>query len=274
MNWLKRWWYNLFCRKKQKEALFTLEEALLAADLGPEAVQSLLAHRDETKIRAVLLERFQTEAHSLDFNQRPGIILMVGVNGVGKTTTVAKLVHYYQNQGKKVLLAAADTFRAAAIEQLQVWGERLGVEVVAQAKGADAAAVAFDAISKAKAKDYDLVIVDTAGRQHTKANLMEELKKIKRVAQKAADGLPIEIWLTLEAQVGQTGLMQAREFHQALGLTGSLLTKMDGTAKGGILFSITKEMQIPVLFLGVGEGLEDLKPFHPQQFVSNLFKKE
>jgi fused signal recognition particle receptor len=203
-------------------------------------------------------------------NIKPFTILMVGVNGVGKTTTIGKLAKRLQAQNRSVMLAAGDTFRAAAVEQLQVWGERNHIPVIAQHKGADSASVIFDAMQSAKARGIDVLIADTAGRLHTQANLMEELKKVKRVMGKADPKAPHEVLLTVDAGTGQNALNQAQQFHQAVGLTGIALTKLDGTAKGGIIFAMAKKMALPVRFIGVGEGIDDLRPFDAEEFVDAL----
>ena len=199
---------------------------------------------------------------------------MVGVNGAGKTTTIGKLAKQYQNMGKKVMLAAGDTFRAAAVEQLQVWGQRNEIPVIAQHTGADSASVIFDAIQAAKARGIDVLIADTAGRLHTQSNLMDELKKVKRVMQKIDVLAPHETMLVLDASIGQNALNQARQFHQAIGLTGITMTKLDGTAKGGILFAIANELGIPFRYLGIGEGIDDLRPFDAPQFVNAIFNDD
>lgn len=199
---------------------------------------------------------------------------MVGVNGAGKTTTIGKLAKQFQQQGKKVMLAAGDTFRAAAVEQLQVWGERNNISVIAQHTGADSASVIYDALQAAKARNVDVLIADTAGRLHTQNNLMEELKKIKRVLQKLDPSAPQETMLVLDASIGQNALNQAKQFHEAVGVTGISMTKLDGTAKGGILFSIANELDIPFRYVGIGEGIEDLKPFDAAQFVSAIFNDD
>ena len=204
----------------------------------------------------------------------PFVILMVGVNGAGKTTTIGKLAKQFQQQGKKVMLAAGDTFRAAAVEQLQVWGERNDIPVIAQHTGADSASVIFDALQAAKARKIDVLIADTAGRLHTQSNLMEELKKVKRVLQKLDPEAPHETMLVLDASIGQNALVQARQFHEAVGLTGITMTKLDGTAKGGILFAIANELGIPFRYIGVGEGIEDLRPFDAAQFVGAIFNDD
>ena len=204
----------------------------------------------------------------------PFVILMVGVNGAGKTTTIGKLAKQFQKQGKKVMLAAGDTFRAAAVEQLQVWGERNEIPVIAQHTGADSASVIFDALQAAKARKIDVLIADTAGRLHTQNNLMEELKKVKRVLQKLDPKAPHETMLVLDASIGQNALIQARQFHEAVELTGITMTKLDGTAKGGILFAIANDLGIPFRYLGIGEGIDSLRPFDAAQFVGALFNDD
>jgi len=198
------------------------------------------------------------------------VVLVLGVNGVGKTTTIAKLTRAYQGEGRRVLLVAGDTFRAAAMEQLKEWGGRLGCEVIAQGPGADAAAVAFDGVAKAKAAGFDVVMIDTAGRLHTKNNLMEELAKIGRVISKACEGAPHEKLLVVDATFGANGLVQARQFHDAVGLTGVIVTKLDGTAKGGVMLSVAQELGLPITHIGVGEGMRDLKPFDAREFVDSI----
>jgi fused signal recognition particle receptor len=210
----------------------------------------------------------------IDSNIRPWVILVVGVNGVGKTTTIGKLAKKLQQDGRKVMLAAGDTFRAAAVEQLQVWGERNNVPVVAQATGSDSASVIFDAYQSAKARGIDVLIADTAGRLHNKSNLMQELEKIGRVLKKQDEALPHETMLVLDATTGQNALSQARSFNEAVKLSGITLTKLDGTAKGGMVFAIAKELQLPIRFIGVGEQLDDLRPFDADEFVRALFGQE
>jgi fused signal recognition particle receptor len=199
--------------------------------------------------------------------------MVVGINGVGKTTTIGKLAHEYVRSGKKVVIAAADTFRAAANEQLEIWAERAGAQMIQQEHGSDPAAVAFDSIQAAKARGADVVIVDTAGRLHTKVNLMEELRKIKRVLQKIDPLFPHEVLLVIDASTGQNGLQQARQFSSSVGITGLVLTKLDGTAKGGIVLAISRDLKVPVRFIGVGERLGDLQPFDPESFVNALFER-
>jgi fused signal recognition particle receptor len=200
--------------------------------------------------------------------------MVVGINGVGKTTTIGKLAHEFVRGGKRVVIAAADTFRAAANEQLEIWAARAGAQIIQQRHGADPAAVAFDAVQAARAREADIVIIDTAGRLHTKVNLMEELRKIKRVLQRMDPALPHEVYLVIDASTGQNGLQQAKQFSASVGVTGIILTKLDGTAKGGIALAITRELKVPVRFVGVGEKLGDLQPFDPQAFVDVLFERE
>jgi fused signal recognition particle receptor len=211
------------------------------------------------------------EASENEAVPKPQVFLVVGVNGAGKTTTIAKLAHLYREEGKSVVLAAADTFRAAAIEQLQFWGKRAGAEVIAHNHGGDPAAVAFDALQAAQARGADVVIVDTAGRLHTKGNLMEEMKKIGRVLSRVDETAPHEVLLVLDSTTGQNGLAQAREFTKTIGCTGIVLTKLDGTSKGGVVLAIAEELGLPVRFIGTGEGIEDLAPFDPQEYVDALF---
>jgi len=209
---------------------------------------------------------------SIDFSQtKPFLFMVVGVNGVGKTTTIAKIAHQYSSQGKKVLIGAADTFRAAAVEQLEVWAKRVGADLIKQSKGSDPSAVAFDSIHAAKARNIDLVFIDTAGRLHTKVNLMEELKKLKRIIARECPGAPHEVLLVLDATTGQNAISQAKLFNEAIGVTGITITKLDGTAKGGIIVGITDELKIPVRYIGVGEGMDDLREFNASEFVQALF---
>lgn len=268
-----------------------LETLLIKADLGIETSQFILQQLTERLARKQLADGeavlqalrellqnlllpsdqsliLKTEAH------QPFVILMVGINGGGKTTTIGKLAKQFQQQGKKVMLAAGDTFRAAAIEQLQAWGTRNQIPVIAQHTGADSASVVFDALQAAKARGIDILIADTAGRLHTQNNLMDELKKIKRVLQKLDKHAPHEIMLVLDASIGQNALNQAREFHQAVGLTGITMTKLDGSAKGGILFAIAHELGIPFRFIGIGEGIDDLRLFDGPQFVRAIFNDD
>jgi fused signal recognition particle receptor len=224
-------------------------------------------------IREHLLGVLEASESPLQFAaESPTVVFLVGVNGSGKTTTTGKLASRFKSTGKSVLICAADTFRAAAIEQLQVWGERTGTDVIRQAQGADPSAVIFDAIQAAKARKTDLLLVDTAGRLHTKDNLMAELEKMRRIASRVIPGAPHEVWLVLDATTGQNGLEQARKFTESAGVTGLILTKLDGTAKGGIIVAITRELNLPIRFIGVGEQAEDLLPFEPDRFISSLFE--
>ncbi len=278
----------LLGKKQLDDALLEeLETLLLSSDLGLAMTQQLLGHlsaelkrkqlSDGNAVFAQLKQQLQDVliAHekplALASSPVPFVILMVGVNGAGKTTTIGKLAKQFQSQGKKVMLAAGDTFRAAAVEQLQVWGERNQIPVIAQHTGADSASVIYDAFQAAKARGTDILIADTAGRLHTQQHLMEELKKVKRVLQKIDSSAPHEIMLVLDASIGQNALNQARQFHEAVGLTGVTMTKLDGTAKGGILFAIANELKIPFRFIGIGEGIDDLRAFHAAQFVEALF---
>jgi len=269
-----------------QDVLEELEEVLITSDLGVETTQRLIGsleeklHRNELTDTDRLLfylkeeiRRFlQVEAPPLDVKaHKPFVVMAVGVNGVGKTTTLAKLAARFQGAGLRVMLVAADTFRAAAIEQLMRWSERVGAELIKQSSGADPAAVVYDAITAAQARGVDVVLIDTAGRLHTKVNLMEELKKVKRVITRQIDSAPHEVLLILDATTGQNAISQTRLFHQELGVSGLVLTKLDGTAKGGIVAGVCQEFQIPIRFIGLGEGLDDLKEFDPEQFVAALF---
>lgn len=267
------------------EALYEeLEELLIAADLGAtvaadfanrareEAMFGTVTRAAELRplFRRFLVDVLRPAAQPLDLDHHPAVVLMLGVNGSGKTTTAAKLAAALKGAGKHVLLAAADTFRAAAIEQLQRWGERIDVEVIHQAAGSDPAAVVFDAVKAATARGTDALIVDTAGRLHTKTNLMEELAKLRRVIERQLPGAPHESLMVLDAPTGQNGFAQARMFHAAVGITGVALTKLDGTAKGGIVVRIVRELEVPIKLIGVGERVEDLHPFAPEAFVDAL----
>lgn len=276
-------------RKIDEELYEELEEVLISADVGVhtslELVESLrtevkkrkLQEAEELKnvLKELIVELLGTETKEINFADKgPTIILVVGVNGVGKTTTIGKLAHAFRTEGKKVLLAAGDTFRAAAIDQLEVWGQRAGVEVIKQKEGADPAAVAYDAVQAARSRGADIVLMDTAGRLHNKVNLMEELRKIKRVINREIPEAPHEVLLVLDATTGQNALQQAKLFQEVAGVTGLVLTKLDGTAKGGVVLGIQGEVEIPVKWIGVGEGMEDLRPFVPQDFADALFNSE
>jgi fused signal recognition particle receptor len=281
---------GLFRGKKIDDDLFEeLEEQLLIADVGVETtrkiIESLTLHASRKqlkdaeslygKLKEEMAEILAKVDQPLDVGGKtPFVILMVGVNGVGKTTTIGKLARQFQAEGKSVMLAAGDTFRAAAVEQLQVWGERNRIPVIAQHTGADSASVIFDAVQAAKARNIDVLIADTAGRLQNKAHLMEELKKIVRVMKKLDDQAPHEVMLTLDASTGQNAVNQAKLFNEAVGLTGITLTKLDGTAKGGVIFSIADQFTIPIRYIGVGEGIEDLRPFKADDFIEALFARE
>ena len=282
---------DLFLGKKEIDAtLFEeLETILLSADVGVATTQQIVQEltnevdRKSLKDPAKLYEFLQQQLLKLITpcdaplqisNEGPYVILMVGVNGSGKTTTIGKLAKRLQQQGLSVMLAAGDTFRAAAVEQLQVWGERNAIPVVAQHTGADSASVIFDALTAAKSRGIDVLIADTAGRLHTQDNLMAELQKVKRVLGKLDPQAPHEVMLVLDAGIGQNALIQAQQFNKAVGVTGITLTKLDGTAKGGMIFAIAKEFSLPIRFIGVGEGIDDLRPFHAMEFVEALFAKQ
>ena len=265
-----------------------IETQLLVADVGVEATDVIIealtgqVSREELVDADALYESLQNELRKLlvpvdqpltiDGSKKPYVILMVGVNGVGKTTTIGKLAWRFKAEGKSVMLAAGDTFRAAAVEQLQVWGERNDIPVVAQHTGADSASVVYDAVQAAQSRGADVLIADTAGRLHTRGNLMEELTKVTRVMKKLIPDAPHEVLLVLDAGTGQNAIQQAEQFRDAAGVTGLALTKLDGTAKGGILFALAKRTGLPIRFIGVGERLEDLRPFHAEEFVQALFE--
>ena len=271
-------------RKVDKDQLEELEELLIMADVGYTSSEKIIERlEDELRERKIeggeealaVLKEILVEAIGKDEGMRletvPSVILVIGVNGVGKTTTIAKLSALLKSEGKKVVLAAADTFRAGAIDQLQVWADRVGVELVKQEEGADPAAVVFDAAAYAKKRGADVLIVDTAGRLHNKKNLMDELAKINRVLSRELPGASRENLLVIDATTGQNAVIQAKEFKNAADITGLVLTKLDGTAKGGIIFSVKEELDIPVKFIGVGEKIDDLQPFEAVTFVDALF---
>ncbi|HDX9007976.1 signal recognition particle-docking protein FtsY [Aeromonas dhakensis] len=283
--------FSLFRGKKIDDELFEeLETQLLTADLGVDTttriIEGLVQHADRKQLKDAealygLLKQDMGEMLAkveqplvIDTDKKPYVILMVGVNGVGKTTTIGKLAKQFQAEGKSVMLAAGDTFRAAAVEQLQVWGQRNNIPVIAQHTGADSASVIYDAIEAARSRGADVLIADTAGRLQNKSNLMEELKKVVRVMKKLDDAAPHEIMLTLDAGTGQNALSQAKLFSEAVGLTGITLTKLDGTAKGGVIFAVADKFQIPIRYIGVGEGIDDLRPFVANDFIEALFSRE
>ena len=278
----------LFGKKEINEDLLEdLEEVLFTSDLGVATTQELIRLVQEgvarkelvqpEKLRAVLKEHIRTFLNVPDVAQRtpnagePYVIMIIGVNGVGKTTTIGKLGHQLKAQGNSVMFVAADTFRAAAVEQLEIWAQRVGADLVKQKPGADPSAVVFDALASALSKQINVVLIDTAGRLHTKVNLMEELEKIYRVAGRKLPGAPHEVWLVLDATTGQNAIAQAELFHKAIGVTGIVLTKLDGTAKGGIVVGISHQLKIPIKFIGIGETVDDLRPFDASDFVEAIF---
>ena len=262
-----------------------LEEALILADIGAATAadtvaqlrkrvsQKLLGRADEVKdaLRDILAEKLDVGDPSMDLSTQPSVVLIIGVNGVGKTTSIGKLAARYKSEGKKVLLCAGDTFRAAAADQLEIWADRAGVDIIRQNEGADPGSVLFDALQAAKARGVDVVLCDTAGRLHNKQNLMNELAKLRKIIARECPDSVCETLLVLDATTGQNGLVQARTFKETAGLTGIILTKLDGTAKGGIVVAIAQELQVPVKFVGVGEGINDLKPFDAKEFTADLF---
>jgi len=280
---------SLFLGKREitPEVLNELEEILFTSDIGVKTTDKLIndikqqVARKELNDSIALKDALRTNIRSyLDVpvlnnsepaQGEPTIIMIVGVNGVGKTTTIGKLAHILTNEGKKVMLVAGDTFRAAAIEQISIWGSRTGADVIKQSIGSDPSAVVFDAISAAVSRKTDVVFVDTAGRLHTKKNLMAELEKIKRVISNKVPGAPHEVWLVLDATTGQNAVSQAEVFNEIIGLSGLILTKLDGTAKGGVVVGITHQLGLPIRFIGIGEGLDDLRPFNPDDFVNAIF---
>ncbi len=281
---------QLFLGKKtiDQDLLEELEALLFEADLGVKTTGWLIEGVRQGLKRGELQEPEKVKEFikqeilrilksgekplSIDFSQKkPFVFMVMGVNGVGKTTTIGKIAHQYSSEGKKILIGAADTFRAAAVEQLEIWASRVGADLIKQSKGSDPSAVAFDSIHAATSRDIDLVFIDTAGRLHTKVNLMEELKKMKRIIGRECPGAPHESLLVLDATTGQNAISQAKLFNEAVGVTGIALTKLDGTAKGGIIVGITEELKIPIRYIGVGEGIDDLKEFNATEFVQALF---
>ena len=278
------WFGSVDWEKIDDEFYDKLEEALILADVGmgiaTEAVQSLRntvfsydikdPERVKEELRRILLKKLEVGDTALDTSKKPTVVLVIGVNGVGKTTSIGKLAKRLKAEGKKVLLCAGDTFRAAAADQLEIWANRAEVPIVRQNEGADPGAVLFDALQAAKARDVDVVLCDTAGRLHNKQNLMNELAKLSKIIDREAPDAGRETLLVLDATTGQNGLIQARQFKETAGLTGIVLTKLDGTAKGGIVIAIARELGVPVKFVGLGEGVDDLKPFDAQEFVNDL----
>ncbi len=274
-------------RRIDDELLEELEDQLLMADVGIEATQQIIERLQQSvrrnpdadvyeALKDAMVEILEPVEQPLviDETRQPFVILMCGINGAGKTTTIGKLAQKFRNQGKSVMLAAGDTFRAAAVEQLQAWGQRLAIPVIAQGSGADAASVIYDALQAARSRGIDVLIADTAGRLHTQSNLMSELEKIQRVMKKLDPEAPHEVLLVLDAGTGQNALAQARSFNQSLGVSGIVLTKLDGTAKGGIVFTIAKQTGLPIRFIGVGESADDLRPFEARAFVEALLERD
>ena len=279
------WLASVTFDKLDDEFYDQLEEALILADVGVDSAtdaveklrkkvkERLLTRADEVKdaLRAILAEKLEVGDAALNLSTTPSIVLFIGVNGVGKTTSIGKLAAQLKAEGKKVLLCAGDTFRAAAADQLEIWANRAGVDIIRQHEGADPGAVLFDALQAAKARGVDVVLCDTAGRLHNKQNLMNELAKLRKIIARECPDSVCETLLVLDATTGQNGLVQARTFKETAGLTGIILTKLDGTAKGGIVVAIAQELQVPVKFVGVGEGIDDLKPFDAKEFTADLF---
>ena len=278
------WLASMTFDKLDDEFYEELEEALILADIGASTAadtveqlrrrvsQKLMTRADEVKdaLRDILAEKLNVGDTALDLSTCPSVVLIIGVNGVGKTTSIGKLAARFKNEGKKVLLCAGDTFRAAAADQLEIWADRAGVDIVRQHEGADPGAVLFDALQAAKARNADVVLCDTAGRLHNKQNLMNELAKLRKIIDRETPDAAKETLLVLDATTGQNGLIQARQFKETAGLTGIILTKLDGTAKGGIVIAIAQELQVPVKFVGVGEGIGDLRPFDAREFTREL----
>ena len=279
------WLASVTFDKLDDEFYDQLEEALILADVGVDSAtdaveklrkkvkERLLTRADEVKdaLRAILAEKLEVGDAALNLSTTPSIVLFIGVNGVGKTTSIGKLAAQLKAEGKKVLLCAGDTFRAAAADQLEIWADRAGVDIIRQNEGADPGSVLFDALQAAKARGVDVVLCDTAGRLHNKQNLMNELAKLRKIIARECPDSVCETLLVLDATTGQNGLVQARTFKETAGLTGIILTKLDGTAKGGIVVAIAQDLQVPVKFVGVGEGINDLKPFDAKEFTADLF---
>lgn len=283
----KAWFDTIVWETIDDEFYDELEDSLIMADLGAtvahDAVKKLrdvvyqksIQRGDDVKqaLRDILIEKLNVGDTALDLSTKPSVVLVIGVNGVGKTTTIGKLALRLKNQGRKVILGAADTFRAAAIEQLEVWAKRADVELIKHAEGADPASVVFDTIAAGKARSADVIIIDTAGRLHNKKNLMDELNKISRVIERELPGASKEVLLVLDATTGQNAVNQAKDFKDAAGITGIVLTKLDGTARGGVVLAINNELDVPVKFVGVGEQIDDLQPFDADAFAAGLFDK-
>ena len=282
---IKKAWYDTMVWEMMDDAFFDeLEESLIMADVGMEVSVSTVkelrnvvynerlegAEQGKAALRRILARKLEMDNMALDISTQPSVVLFIGVNGVGKTTSIGKMAHQLRKEGKKVLLCAGDTFRAAAADQLQIWAERAGVDIVRQHEGADPGAVLFDALQAAKARGVDVVLVDTAGRLHNKQNLMNELGKLRKIIDRECPDAARETLLVLDATTGQNGLIQAKQFKETAGLTGIVLTKLDGTAKGGIVIAIARELQVPVKYVGLGEGIDDLQPFDAQAFVEAL----
>ena len=282
---IKKAWYDTMVWEMMDDAFFDeLEESLIMADVGMEVAVSTVkelrnvvynerlegAEQGKAALRRILARKLEMDNMALDISTQPSVVLFIGVNGVGKTTSIGKMAHQLRKEGKKVLLCAGDTFRAAAADQLQIWAERAGVDIVRQHEGADPGAVLFDALPAAKARGVDVVLVDTAGRLHNKQNLMNELGKLRKIIDRECPDAAKETLLVLDATTGQNGLIQAKQFKETAGLTGIVLTKLDGTAKGGIVIAIARELQVPVKYVGLGEGIDDLQPFDAQAFVEAL----
>ena len=282
---IKKAWYDTMVWEMMDDAFFDeLEESLIMADVGMEVAVSTVkelrnvvynerlegAEQGKAALRRILARKLEMDNMALDISTQPSVVLFIGVNGVGKTTSIGKMAHQLRKEGKKVMLCAGDTFRAAAADQLQIWAERAGVDIVRQHEGADPGAVLFDALQAAKARSVDVVLVDTAGRLHNKQNLMNELGKLRKIIDRECPDAARETLLVLDATTGQNGLIQAKQFKETAGLTGIVLTKLDGTAKGGIVIAIARELLVPVKYVGLGEGIDDLQPFDAQAFVEAL----